>query len=81
MKLVILVFMPLFVINGRSYAQSEIPFEKHGIGKNMLTGHKLGYEIPFQLGHILTNDYDYEDTEAKNLSYLGAAAKITLKNA
>ena len=76
----ILLSLGLVVISIFGFSQSNIPFEKHGFGKNSLAGNKWGIEVPIQSAYLWTSDYDYESTDAPNPFFFGTAVKATLKN-
>lgn len=61
-------------------AQNTISFEKHNWKKNTMSGHLFQTEYPIETGYIMTDDFDYEDTDAKGLFYFGAGMKFGFKN-
>ncbi|MBX7093775.1 MAG: hypothetical protein K1X56_03560 [Flavobacteriales bacterium] len=55
-------------------------FEKHGFRYNTLAGHQWGLSFPVSGFWVMTSDYDYESTDAKNTALFSAGAMLTLKN-
>lgn len=74
-------FLILLMTLSVGFAQEQIDFKRHKWTKNLITGNKIGYEIPIYVGKLSSSDYDYESTDAKGPVFFGVSFKGTLKNA
>lgn len=79
-KLKIYLFLLFTFTSVKSFCQESIQFERYGLKYNTLAGHRWKFEIPIELGHTLTSDYEFESTDAKSPSYLGMGFKFILRN-